>query len=61
MRQAASLKDYRAPMMLPGITISTDAGNFRPIRQMRLVQFDGRTWQPIGDVIESAFSAGGRK
>ena len=61
MRQAASLKDYRAPMMLPGITISTDAGNFRPIRQMRLVQFDGRTWQPIGDVFESAFSAGGRK
>ena len=61
MRQAASLKDYRAPMMLPGITISTDAGNFRPIRQMRLVQFDGRTWQPIGDVIESAFSAGGQK
>jgi branched-chain amino acid transport system substrate-binding protein len=22
---------------------------------MRLVQFDGNTWQPIGDVIESAF------
>jgi hypothetical protein len=25
------------------------------------VQFDGHTWQPIGDVIENAFSAGGRK
>jgi branched-chain amino acid transport system substrate-binding protein len=23
---------------------------------MRLVQFDGHGWQPIGDVIESAFS-----
>jgi branched-chain amino acid transport system substrate-binding protein len=22
---------------------------------MRLVQFDGSTWQPIGEVIESAF------
>jgi hypothetical protein len=22
---------------------------------MRLVQFDGGTWQPIGDVIEAAF------
>jgi branched-chain amino acid transport system substrate-binding protein len=22
---------------------------------MRLVQFDGNTWQPIGEVIESAF------
>jgi ABC-type branched-subunit amino acid transport system substrate-binding protein len=61
MRQAASLKDYRAPMLLPGIAVNTDAANFRPIRQMRLVQFDGRTWQPIGDVIESAFSDAKRK
>jgi branched-chain amino acid transport system substrate-binding protein len=61
MRQAASLREFRAPMLLPGIAISTDAGNFQPIRHMRLVQFDGRTWQPIGDVIESAFSAGGQK
>jgi hypothetical protein len=25
---------------------------FPPIEQMRLVQFDGNSWQPIGDVIE---------
>ncbi len=61
MRQAASLKDYQASMMLPGIAINTDAGNFRPVRQLRLMQFDGRTWQPIGDVIESAFSNVRRK
>jgi branched-chain amino acid transport system substrate-binding protein len=24
---------------------------------MRLVQFDGNAWQPIGDVIESAFTS----
>jgi branched-chain amino acid transport system substrate-binding protein len=24
---------------------------------MRLVQFDGNAWQPIGDVIEDAFIA----
>lgn len=61
MRQAASLKDYQVPMLLPGIAVNTDAGNFRPIRHMRLVQFDGRTWQSIGDVIESAFSDARRK
>ena len=43
-------------MLLPGIKINTGPENFQPIKQMRLVQFDGRTWQPIGDVIESAFS-----
>ena len=47
---------------MPGIKINTAPENFRPIKQMRLVQFDGRTWQPIGDVIENAFSdAPGRK
>jgi ABC-type branched-subunit amino acid transport system substrate-binding protein len=56
MRQAASLKDFSPSVLLPGIKINTGPDNYRPIRQMRLVQFDGRTWQPIGDVIETAFS-----
>jgi ABC-type branched-subunit amino acid transport system substrate-binding protein len=56
MRQAAALRDYEPSVFLPGIKINTGPENFRPVKQMRLVQFDGRTWQPIGDVIESAFS-----
>jgi branched-chain amino acid transport system substrate-binding protein len=56
MKQAASLKDYRASIVLPGIEINTGPRDFRPIKQMRLVQFDGDAWQPIGDVIESAFT-----
>jgi len=55
MRQAASLKDYRNSLTLPGILINTGPADFRPIEQMRLVQFDGYTWQPIGEVIENAF------
>ncbi|WP_407152617.1 ABC transporter substrate-binding protein [Bradyrhizobium sp. ORS 86] len=56
MRQAASLKNYHAPVALPGIVINTSPQDFRPIEQMRLVQFDGAAWQPIGDVIDSAFT-----
>ena len=26
------------------------------IQHLRLIQFEGRTWQPIGDVLEAAFS-----
>ncbi|WP_454626029.1 ABC transporter substrate-binding protein [Bradyrhizobium cenepequi] len=55
MRQAASLKNYLNPVVLPGIAINTGPTDFRPIKQMRLVQFDGNVWQSIGDVIESAF------
>jgi len=58
MRQAASLKNYQSPVVLPGIAINTGPADFRPIKQMRLVQFDGYAWQPIGDVIESAFASG---
>ena len=56
MRQAASLRNYQSPVVLPGIAINTGPTDFRPIKQLRLVQFDGYTWQPIGDVIESAFA-----
>jgi ABC-type branched-subunit amino acid transport system substrate-binding protein len=57
MKQAAALKDYQGSVLLPGIRITTGPWNFRPIKHMRLVQFDGRTWQPIGDVLETAFAS----
>ena len=57
MRQAASLRNYQSGIALPGIAINTGPADFHPIEQMRLVQFDGNSWQPIGDVIESAFAS----
>jgi branched-chain amino acid transport system substrate-binding protein len=55
MKQAQSLHGFRSSVMLPGIIMNTSPTDFHPIKQLRLVQFDGGTWQPIGDVIESAF------
>ena len=55
LRQATALKNYRPSMLLPSISINTGPTDYNPIKQMRLVQFDGYTWQPIGEVIESAF------
>ncbi len=57
MRQAESLRNYQSGILLPGIAINTGPADFHPIEQMRLVQFDGNTWQPIGDVIENAFAS----
>jgi ABC-type branched-subunit amino acid transport system substrate-binding protein len=56
MKQAAALEDYQGSVLLPGIKINTGPWNFRPIKHLRLLQFDGRTWQPIGEVLETAFS-----
>ncbi len=58
MRQAASLRGYHPSVALPDIRMNTSASNYLPIKQMRLVQFDGRSWQPFGDVIETAFTEG---
>ena len=38
-------------MLLPGITINTSPTDFRALKQMRLVRFDGRTWQTFSDLI----------
>jgi branched-chain amino acid transport system substrate-binding protein len=58
MRQAASLRNYQPSVALPNIRMNTSPTSYLPIRQMRLVQFDGRSWQPFGDVIETAFTEG---
>jgi branched-chain amino acid transport system substrate-binding protein len=51
MRQAANLKDFRAPLLSPGITVSTSPTNYSPIRQLQLATFDGANWEPIGEVL----------
>ena len=55
MQHAEGLKDFAVPLALDGITANTGPNDFRPIKQMRLVQFDGQSWAAIGDVIDSAF------
>jgi branched-chain amino acid transport system substrate-binding protein len=56
MKQAASLHGLKLPMLLPGITLSTGATDFAPIKQMQLEKFDGTTWKLFGDVISASGS-----
>ena len=51
MKQAASLKDFRTDVLLPGIKINTSATDYAPIEAMQLVQFDGKEYKAIGDVV----------
>jgi len=51
MKQAASLKGYRAETMLPGIRISTDAGDYAPIESVQLIRFDGQQWKRFGQIL----------
>jgi branched-chain amino acid transport system substrate-binding protein len=52
MKQAANLKDFDDPMLLPGIKVNTSPTNFHPIKAMQLMKWDGKTWVPFGGIIE---------
>ncbi|HJS37142.1 MAG TPA: ABC transporter substrate-binding protein [Burkholderiales bacterium] len=51
MKQAANLKGWRADTMLPGIRITTDAGDFAPIESVQLIRFDGQQWKRFGQIM----------
>jgi ABC-type branched-subunit amino acid transport system substrate-binding protein len=51
MKQAASLKDFRTEVLLPGISINTSPTDFAPISQLQLMRFKGEKWELFGDVI----------
>ncbi len=50
MRQAANL-DMDLPMLQPGVRVKTSPSDYFPLKQMRLVRFDGKAWVPFGDAI----------
>jgi branched-chain amino acid transport system substrate-binding protein len=51
MKQAASLKNLKHPMLLPGIEINTSPTDFYPIQQMQMQKFTGERWELFGEVI----------
>ena len=51
MRQAANLKDFEVPVLLPGIKINTSPTDYYPIKQVQLMRFDGRTWVRFGELM----------
>jgi hypothetical protein len=51
MKQASNLKNFEQGGLLPAITVSTTPTDFAPIKQLRLMRFEGNRWQLFGDVI----------
>jgi len=53
MKQAASFKKLRVPLLLPGITVSTSATDFYPIQSVQLERFKGESWELFGEVMSA--------
>ncbi|NBP37222.1 MAG: branched-chain amino acid ABC transporter substrate-binding protein, partial [Betaproteobacteria bacterium] len=51
MKQAAALKDFTVPTLLPGINVSTAPDDFFPIERMQTARWDGKRWVRFGKVL----------
>ncbi len=54
LKQATSLDNVPVPGLLPGITLNTSSTDYRPIRQLQMARFDGKSWQRFGEIFRGA-------
>jgi len=48
MKQAANIKDFQVPMVLPGVLANTTPTDFALFQTMQMVKFDGKNWVDFG-------------
>jgi branched-chain amino acid transport system substrate-binding protein len=53
LHQATNLTRVEAPLLPPGITITTTPQRYSPFTQMQVARFDGTGWVPEGPVISA--------
>jgi branched-chain amino acid transport system substrate-binding protein len=53
MKQAASVKNFELPLLVPGIKVNTSPTDFAPIEQEQLAKFDGEKWAAFGEIIDA--------
>ena len=53
MKVVSNLKDVQLPLALPGVTLSSTPDNFSLFDKLQISRFDGKTWEPVGAVIEA--------
>jgi branched-chain amino acid transport system substrate-binding protein len=53
MKEAANLKNFEAPLLLPGIKINTSPTDFYPIQAVRLARVKGESFELFGDVLSN--------
>ena len=49
MHQATSLRDVSFPWLAPGITLNTSSTDYQPIKEMREMRFNGKTWELLDE------------
>jgi branched-chain amino acid transport system substrate-binding protein len=53
MKQAANVKSFELPLLLPGIKVNTSPTDFAPIEQEQLAKFNGEKWDLFGELFDA--------
>ena len=51
LKQMTSLREFAAPMLLPGSSMTVTPDNHNSFRKIELLRFDGKRWVPLGKPI----------
>ncbi|WP_454643830.1 ABC transporter substrate-binding protein [Bradyrhizobium liaoningense] len=51
MKQFTNIDDMALSMLVPDVRLRTSPEQYGPIARQQVVRFDGKAWEPIGDVI----------
>jgi branched-chain amino acid transport system substrate-binding protein len=49
--RVSHMEEVSVPIVIPGITLNTTPTDYHAIKKMRLRQFDGARWVPLGGTI----------
>jgi branched-chain amino acid transport system substrate-binding protein len=53
MHHAANLKNYVAPLLIPGITLNTTPEDYVPVKQFQLMRFKGEAYEKVGGLLSA--------
>jgi branched-chain amino acid transport system substrate-binding protein len=51
LKQATSIKATQLPMFLPGVVVSSGPDDYRLIKSLQPVTFDGKRWNKLGSFV----------
>ncbi len=54
LHQATNLKNFAAPLLIPGITLNTTPSDYVPIKQFQLMRFKGEAYEKVGELLTAA-------
>ena len=56
MKQVTSMKNVETDLLLPGIVMNTSPTDYRPIKQLQMMRFNGERWEGFGPIITDDLS-----